>query len=572
MSSKIFTLVAQQIHWITLVQHSVHNSLMYDTLQAVASIFTTRLDIACYLIAISVTGILVLELVEFFKNKRKYSHIPGPPGTHLILGNGKQIDQIRKNAYKDREIFFEAKKKGVVSVINRARPFQGTELDWTHLYTNWGKIYGDIFKVRIKNRYLVIVHNPDIGKNMLVQGQNFYKNDHIFQRPLHNYTVYPFNNKSEPKNYEFDNIFGASLQTSRGDQWVWRRKLLSSHFTARNLFAKEHVVECIYQYTSEMCDSLETLLETSEDGSALIFLDDKIYYLVLRLICKFLFGTDNGMGEGDFNNLTEWLKNLVDEFVHRPVFYPEWFNSKSKMSYEARENIKQLVFNQVKRIKIHLENRAEEMQDFGLIYQMLADAKYSMNDIATENKRYNDQLYEQFNELYERHSHLSTVQSRRDHFQELSQNELINNCIKESLRLFPIAWAVAVVNRKETKLGDFTIPECTPIVIHLRLLNRNAEHYPNPDAFIPERFASKQTGADDEEFDKGTATVTQLFSFSLGAHTCIGKFLALYEVRVIISELLRRFQFQSMGEKYSTRMYSTLHPADALPMRISKRK
>ena len=101
--------------------------------------------------------------------------------------------------------------------------------------------------------------------------------------------------------------------------------------------------------------------------------------------------------------------------------------------------------------------------------------------------------------------------------------------VDESLRLFPPGW---VVSRKATEadsVGGQAVPAGTLAIISPWLLHRNAESWPDPDEFRPERFLG----------GTGTQARPDYVPFGLGPRLCIGRDFAIVELTILLAELLR---------------------------------
>ena len=82
--------------------------------------------------------------------------------------------------------------------------------------------------------------------------------------------------------------------------------------------------------------------------------------------------------------------------------------------------------------------------------------------------------------------------------------------------------------------GGYVLPKGLSVGLLFYGMHRNPELYPDPDVFKPERFLPEQsTGRHPYAF----------LPFSAGPRNCIGQKYALFELKVVLSWLLRKFQF-----------------------------
>ncbi|MGW1680384.1 cytochrome P450 [Saccharopolyspora sp. NPDC002376] len=104
--------------------------------------------------------------------------------------------------------------------------------------------------------------------------------------------------------------------------------------------------------------------------------------------------------------------------------------------------------------------------------------------------------------------------------------------IKEALRSRPVAPEVGRMLSRDAEFAGYRLPADTHLWPSIELLHESAESYPEPDSFRPERFLDRGSTAD-------------WFPFGIGNRRCIGATFALVESRVVLKELLRRFEFET---------------------------
>ncbi|KAJ1947618.1 hypothetical protein FBU59_001853 [Linderina macrospora] len=115
---------------------------------------------------------------------------------------------------------------------------------------------------------------------------------------------------------------------------------------------------------------------------------------------------------------------------------------------------------------------------------------------------------------------------------ELSDLDMI---VKESLRKNSVVSDVRRVLTEPVTLGNYTLPKGAWVMVDLWAMHHNPKYFPNPDKFIPERFAS--TARED-----GHPNVPFTWApFSEGGRKCIGHKFALLTQRIMLIYLVHRF-------------------------------
>ena len=68
-------------------------------------------------------------------------------------------------------------------------------------------------------------------------------------------------------------------------------------------------------------------------------------------------------------------------------------------------------------------------------------------------------------------------------------------------------------------------------------MNRSAKYFHNPDSFVPDRWLPKEVRPSEFANDKLSASKP----FSVGFHSCLGKPLAMVEMRLVLTRILWAF-------------------------------
>ncbi|XP_070493279.1 cytochrome P450 4d1-like [Chironomus tepperi] len=149
--------------------------------------------------------------------------------------------------------------------------------------------------------------------------------------------------------------------------------------------------------------------------------------------------------------------------------------------------------------------------------------------------------------------------------QKLNNLYYLDLVVKESLRLFPPAPYYGRKLSEELTAGGYTFPKNMKIYVSPYLLRKNPDIYPEPEKFNPHRFEA-------ERFSDKVNSFSYI-PFSAGSRNCIGQKFALYEIKVIISTVLRHFKltFDKKQENLKLTAEIILRPVDGINIFVEKR-
>ncbi len=135
--------------------------------------------------------------------------------------------------------------------------------------------------------------------------------------------------------------------------------------------------------------------------------------------------------------------------------------------------------------------------------------------------------------------------------------------LDEVLRLYPPAWIGPRRAVREFEFGGCTVPRDAYVNYCSWASHRLPEFFPDPEAFIPERFTRERKAA----LPRGAYV-----PFGGGQRVCIGKRFGQIEVKLVATMLLQRLRLDALpGRTMTIRQMPTLSPEGGLRMRVLPR-
>jgi len=136
--------------------------------------------------------------------------------------------------------------------------------------------------------------------------------------------------------------------------------------------------------------------------------------------------------------------------------------------------------------------------------------------------------------------------------------------LDEVLRLYPPAWIGPRRAVRDFEFGGHSVTRGTYVNYCSWASHRIPEVFPEPEAFIPERFTRERKAA----LPRGAYV-----PFGGGSRICIGKRFGQTEVKLVATMLLQRLRLDAMpGRTMTVRQMPTLSPRGGLRMRVQPRK
>lgn len=144
----------------------------------------------------------------------------------------------------------------------------------------------------------------------------------------------------------------------------------------------------------------------------------------------------------------------------------------------------------------------------------------------------------------------------------------INVCIKEALRLHPPIGTILerIVPSEGAQISGKYVPGGTIVGINAWTIHQDADVFPSPETFKPERWLPEFTSS-----DHLARMERSMFSFGAGSRTCLGKNLSMMVMRKIVPRLLRDFEIELVDDGV-WKVYNAFFTSQKMPMCVFRRR
>ncbi|XP_073003762.1 cytochrome P450 CYP73A100-like [Typha latifolia] len=406
--------------------------------------------------------------------------------------------------------------------------------------------YGDVFLLKLGARNLVVVSDPKLATEVLhTQGVEF---------------------GSRPRNVVFD-IFTGNGQdmvfTAYGDHWRKMRRIMTLPF-----FTNKVVQQHKGMWEEEM-DLVVEDLRGDEAGVGVVVrrrLQLMLYNIMYRMMfdAKFESTSDPLFLEATrFNSersrLAQSFEYNYGEFI--PILRPFLRGYLNKC--RDLQNKRLAFFNNYyvdKRRSTMAANGSKHKPNCAIDHILEAEKK---GEITANNVTY---IVENINvaaiettlwsmewAIAELVNHPRVQDKLRRELADVLHGETVTESnlqklpylqavIKETLRLHtPIPLLVPHMNLAEAKLGGYTIPEESKVVVNAWWLANNPEWWNKPEEFRPERFLEEEGAV---EAAVGGKVDFRFLPFGMGRRSCPGIILAMPILGIVIGKLVTSFQMR----------------------------
>ena len=381
---------------------------------------------------------------------------------------------------------------------------------------------------------------------------------HVLKTNAENYQ------KSEIQVKRMGHFLGKGLLTTHGEAWRTQRRLIQTGF-------KE-----LAMLSSIMQDSLAESLRDFDREIRIGPVD--VYFHLMKMtfamVARSLFGAR--LKDNDIDLVSHTICT-VQEFIVRQTLQPylnPWFavSGELRRHEEMRTRADAVLLEYIRR-------RRSEPPGHDLL-QTLMDARYSdgegMSDelVLSESMQLLVAGHETSSNalswiLYLLSTHPDCLKRVRQEFYsvlgEASLNhadvlrfEFTTQVIYEALRLYPPFWMIDRYAVSDDRAGDLVIPGGSTVIVYVYGAHHSPRYWQDPENFDPARFAKEEVKL---------RTPFTFLPFGGGPRVCIGQHYAMLQILMILSELIRRYDFELVpGQTIEARPMVILRPRHGIRM------
>ena len=414
--------------------------------------------------------------------------------------------------------------------------------------SSYNETFGDTFRLYLGGlKEAIVTIDPAVIQHVLkTNSENYQKSDIQVQRMGH--------------------FLGKGLLTTHGEAWRTQRRLIQKGFDRAQLDALSSIMQ------DSLADSLRDFDREARRGPVDIY--PQLMKITFAMVARSLFGARL---KDENIELVSHTICTVQEFIVRQTLQPylnPWFAVSGELrrheDMRARADAVLLEF---------IKKRRDEPPGHDLL-QTLMDARYtdgegmsdalvlseSMQLLVAGHETSSNALSWLFYLLSSRPDCLERVRREFDFvlgdaplsYGDVPKFEFTTQVIQEALRLYPPFWMIDRMAVADDRVGDLAIPSGSTVIVYVYGAHHAPRYWQNPENFDTERF----TKANDK-----LRTPFTFLPFGGGPRGCIGGNYAMLQILMILSDLLRRYDFRlAPGQTIEARPMVILRPKHGIRM------
>ncbi|XP_063235354.1 probable cytochrome P450 4aa1 isoform X2 [Bacillus rossius redtenbacheri] len=406
--------------------------------------------------------------------------------------------------------------------------------------------FGPLVKIWFTIFPAVLVVTPEYIQPILSSNKHTEKN--LFYKLLHSF-------------------LGDGLITSSGDKWRSHRRLMQPTFSLSTL----------ERFIVAFDESSRRLARRFKDTSGPVNITSFINNAVLEVLNDTVLGVlpDDSLHSAPEKSPFRQGKVTATYRVLRPWLMFNWLYSLTDVARRETDNQNSL-FNFTRKVVQRRKEEREKMKKAGIIGNKGSASKRvhlvdQLIDISETNSSFDEEavihelctlmlagqesvatavtyclflLAKHPDSLREVRRELEEVlegsAGRAPSMQQLRRMRYLEQCLKETLRLYPSVPLVARKLSEDLVLGKHTLPAGCDVLITPFATHRIADIYPDPERFDPDRFLP---GKVEQRHPYA------YLPFSAGPRNCIGHKFAMLEMKSMVSTVVRNFDLSLVPGK-----------------------
>src|SRR5215469_8744589 len=438
-----------------------------------------------------------------------------------------------------------------VPVVPRSRCFADSPAmarNAVQVLSGYHQTFGDTFRFYLGGlKEAIVTIDPAVIK-------------HVLKTNAENYQ------KSEIQVKRMGHFLGKGLLTTHGEAWRTQRRLIQKGFDRKQLEALSSIMQ------DSVAESLRDFDRQIRGGPVDIY--PQLMKITFAMVARSLFGAR--LKDEDIDLVSQTICT-VQEFIVRQTLQPylnPWFafSGELRKHEEMRSRADAILLE-------YIRKRRHEPPGHDLL-QNLMDARYSDGECMSDELVLSEsmQLLVAGHEtssnalswlLYLLSTHPDCLDRVRQEFYsvlgeaplsyaDVLKFEFTTQVIYEGLRLYPPFWMIDRMAVADDRVGDVVILRGSMIIVYVYGAHHAPRYWQNPENFDPGRFTKEEMKL---------RTPFTFLPFGGGPRVCIGQHYAMLQILMILSNLIRRYDFELVpGQPIEARPMVILRPKHGIRM------
>ncbi len=327
-------------------------------------------------------------------------------------------------------------------------------------------------------------------------------------------------------------IGGNGIVTSTGELWQQQRQRISPYFTPAH----------VEKYASRIVSNALSLVDTGEhlQQGTEINVSRAMMSLGLINVSDILFNYDMRKNAQVFSEAMMDGFFYINRFIQNPLTPPHFLPNKTNRLFREKKAVADSV---VREIINTVRKEGEDCMISALVKSGNSD-KQLHDEIITLLMAGHDTLSTALawtwyllarnpDVLKKVHEELDTeLKGEPPTAQSIERLIYIRMVFKETLRLYPSAWAIHRFSEEADEVEGYPVRKGSSVVLPIYVTHRHSGYWKNPELFYPEHFSKTES--------EGRPRYAYV-PFGAGEHVCVGAQLATIEGILILATILQKF-------------------------------
>lgn len=399
------------------------------------------------------------------------------------------------------------------------------------VFEKYRKKLGPTFQFRFGIRNTIVTADPELLKHVLKDNNDNYHKSHI-------------------QTERFVEFQGVGLTNSHGDYWLRQRKLLSMGFTRGRL------AEILPIQVEVLNDFMRDFDKAVTKGP--LDIHDQMVRFTLRSVGKSLFGSQLHEDELEkFATAIAEIQRYIVKKVVQPYLMP-WFylTGQDKKYHQIRKEADQIIID-------YIEERRKKPGEGSDILEMILTTPFKGTDEYMSDEKVRIEILQLLvagNEtsttaatwaFYIMSKYPDCVDRIREEIEQVFGEEEVSYSklhslkytiavLDEAMRLYPPFWMIDREAQEDDEFKGMKIPKGTTVIPYIYGAHHNAAYWKDPEKFDPMRF-----------FDESSEKIHPFahIPFGGGPRVCIGQNMAKMQILLVMSAIVRKYDFHLVDKK-----------------------